>query len=208
MPSDPIPVYLAEYQCLRTETVTHFTFANALIGLEVAAIGVSATLLNQGPILFAGFTALTSVIWVSYMDHIASIHRIALYVGTQLRDKIESATSASTLEWESWLRQLRSTGVSVSSHHEHITERGTEPRLGLTYPSIFYGGTAITFLLYSVYRGIEDSQYPSWSLCLAQAASALSVIFSIIQGSRLSRLMQRFDRMLVLHTDAEGIPEP
>ena len=40
MINDPVPVYIAEYQSLRSEALTHFTFANALVGLQVAAIGV------------------------------------------------------------------------------------------------------------------------------------------------------------------------
>lgn len=137
MATDPTSVLLAEYQALRTELMTHFAFANALVGLQVAAIGVSATVLDAGSVLIAGFALLTTVIWVSYLDHIASIYRIALYIGTILRDQIEGSVGQPVMQWESWFRRLRSVGIVPTPSGRQIIEHGTEPRLGLTYPSVF-----------------------------------------------------------------------
>jgi hypothetical protein len=192
-PNDAVPVYLAEYQSLRSEALTHFTFANALIGLQVAAIGVGITVVRSLPVLAAGLAALTSVIWLSYLDHITSIHRIALYVGTELRYRLESATGKPCLEWEHWLRGLRSTGVQLSTTMDRVEERGTEPRLGLTYPSWFFGGTATLLLAYFFYKCIRyHGADPVWQW-LALVAAACLVTFSAVQTSRVGLLMRNVD---------------
>ena len=196
MINDPVPVYIAEYQSLRSEALTHFTFANALIGLQVAAIGVGMTVIRSLPISAAGLAALTSIIWLSYLDHIASIHRIALYVGTELRYRLESATGMPCLEWEQWLRSLRSTGVPLSTTTttiDRVEERGTEPRLGLTYPSWFYGGTAAVLLAYFFYKCFTyRGPDPVWQW-LALVASACLATFSAVQTGRIGKLMKNID---------------
>lgn len=201
MTSSPVPVYLAEYQSLRSEALAHFTFANALIGLEIAAIGVGITVVRGLPVLAAGLAALTSVIWLSYLDHIASIHRIALYIGTELRYRLESATGKPCLEWEHWLRRLRSTGVPFSMPIDRVEERGTEPRLGLTYPSWFYGGTSVVLLAYFFYKCLSyNGPSPVWQW-LALVAAACLVAFAARQTRRVSLLMGNID--LAHHADRQ-----
>jgi hypothetical protein len=181
--------------------MNHFTFANALIGIEITAIGISATVLGKTPVFFALFSILTVIIWLSYMDHIASIHRIAFYVGTQLRGRMQDVIEQPSLEWEYWLRKLRSTGVTMTSQRMAVAERGREPRLGLTYPSLFYGGTAASLLLYFIYRTVIDDVMINLLVWPIAVITCALLVFATAQSMRLGALMRQIDSCLL---ESEG----
>jgi hypothetical protein len=61
---------LAEFQALRSELLTHFSFANALIGLQLTLVGVAAAASGLGPLVGAVLSVLSSLIWLTYLDHI------------------------------------------------------------------------------------------------------------------------------------------
>jgi hypothetical protein len=203
-------IHIAEYNCLRSEAMHHFTFANALIGLEVTAIGLGVATADKAPAIFACFSALTVIVWLSYMDHIASIHRIALYIGTILRTSIQDTTNTAALRWEHWLRNLRSSGVTASHSGRNVVERGGEPRLGLTYPSIFYGGTAATFLGCFVYKMSADHGGIQLWIWITSGFIGLLLAFAILQARRLGELIKEIDSFLLAsenEVNVQGTPE-
>jgi hypothetical protein len=188
----------------------HFTFANALIGLEVTAIGVGVATADKSPAIFACFSALTAIVWLSYMDHMASIHRIALYIGTVLRTGLQDATNTSTLQWENWLRRLRSSGITERHSGRNVVERRGEPRLGLTYPSTFYGGTAATFLGCFIYRmSVDHGGIQLWTWINSWFISLL-LTFAILRARRLGELIKQIDSVLLDNeneVEVQGTPE-
>src|ERR1700761_621565 len=163
MPADA-DFHKSEYEALRQETNTHQTFANAIIGLEVTALGVGISLGGKSPYVLAGLAIVTAMLWVSYLDHLEGMFRIAAYIILELRPRVSGICTHPVLSWEIFLRRERiepQTDVLLEPSVLLPAEKFKEPALGLTYLSIFFAATPPTFIGMYIYETLDKQHaYP------------------------------------------------
>lgn len=202
-------LHKSEYEALRQETNTHQNFANAIIGLELTSLGLGISLGNKSPYVLAGLAIVTTMLWLSYLDHLTGMFRIAIYTALVLRPRLSELAEQPVLSWEVYMRRMRATpmeepGVGVSLVVP--AERLKEPSLGLTYVSIFFAVTPPTFTCMYIYDTVSRSQV-SAVMAVVALVTLIFWIFAIVRSASISRWMRHVDNIIISY-GAQDDPAP
>ncbi|WP_019631440.1 hypothetical protein [Actinomadura atramentaria] len=106
--AEPPDIDVAEIQSLRQEITARIGFMNAIIGLELAAAGTGLTLLHQSGHVLGALAAVSSFLWLLWMDQCLSSYKIAAYLAVDLAPRLSAAAGRPVLGWETFLRRVES----------------------------------------------------------------------------------------------------
>lgn len=98
-------VYLAEYEALRSEILSRTQIGNGLVTLEIAALGAGLSTFSTFPEVLAGLAAVSSVLWLLWIDQASQVWKIAYYIAQHLAPELQKAAPGA-LGWERFLRQF------------------------------------------------------------------------------------------------------
>ncbi|MFC6881389.1 MULTISPECIES: hypothetical protein [Actinomadura] len=99
-------VEVAELQSLRQEITTRIGLMNAIVALELAAVGTGLTVLHESTHVLAGLAAISSFLWLLWMDQCLSSYKIAAYLSVELAPRLRALTGHRVLGWENFLRRV------------------------------------------------------------------------------------------------------
>jgi hypothetical protein len=128
---DATGIDLAEFQKLRDEITSRMQLQTTIVGAQLAVLGTGLSLLTTSPEILLGLAAISSFLWLLWLDHAEQVHKIGLYVGSTLAPRLRQVRPGS-LGWERFLRHL---------DREHPEGR----RVG-NYVAVLFGGSS-AFLL-------------------------------------------------------------
>jgi hypothetical protein len=100
----------AEAQCLRQEITTRITLMNALIALELAALGTGLTTISKPTYVLAALGAASSFLWLNWMDQSLYTYKIAAYLTVELAPRLSQLAQRPVLGWETFLRRIEANG--------------------------------------------------------------------------------------------------
>ncbi len=98
-------VDLAEFQKLRDEIMARTQLVNTLVGVELAALGAGISSFTTVPDVLIGLAAVSSFLWLLWLDHAEQVQKIAAYIALRLRPRLAVGTDQ-VLRWETYMRQL------------------------------------------------------------------------------------------------------
>jgi hypothetical protein len=98
-------VDLAEFQKLRDEIMARTQLVNTLVGVELAALGAGISSFTTVPDALIGLAAVSSFLWLLWLDHAEQVQKIAAYIALRLRPRLAVGTDQ-VLRWETYMRQL------------------------------------------------------------------------------------------------------
>lgn len=104
-PGDTRDVDLAEFQKLRDEIMARTQLVNTLVGVELAALGAGISAFTSVPDVLIGLAAVSSFLWLLWLDHAEQVQKIAAYIALRLRPRL-AVGDEQVLRWETYLRQL------------------------------------------------------------------------------------------------------
>jgi hypothetical protein len=147
---------LAEFDRLREEIDNRTQLSTNLVLAEIAALGAGISVLDKVPDVLLGLSAVSSFLWLLWMDHTEQIYKIAAYIAQQLAPRLR-ARDPECLGWERFLRILDKGGKEAGRLlYGQLGEREDEVRVQPTrnigtYILLLFGFTApILWAAYSL----------------------------------------------------------
>src|SRR6266481_5511058 len=86
-------VDLCEFKELRAEINNRTQLSTGLVGLQLAAIGSGLAVIKDYPDVVLALAALSSFLWLLWIDHTSQIYKIAAYIGLKLAPRLRSGNS-------------------------------------------------------------------------------------------------------------------
>ncbi|WP_119729212.1 hypothetical protein [Thermomonospora amylolytica] len=109
----PEEVDLVEFENLRHEINNRTNLAYALITLQLAALGAGLTAIVEYPDILLGLAAVSSFLWLFWVDHAGQVYKIASYIALELGPQLSRVPDRPVLRWEHFLRRIDSSRDSA-----------------------------------------------------------------------------------------------
>ncbi|BAY77633.1 hypothetical protein NIES25_41000 [Nostoc linckia NIES-25] len=98
-------VNLCEYEQLRNEINNRTNLSASLVALQLTALGAGLSVLEKFPDVVIALAAVSSFLWLLWIDHTSQIYKIAAYIGLCLAPQL-SEGNEQLLGWEHFMRTL------------------------------------------------------------------------------------------------------
>ncbi|MGH3030524.1 MAG: hypothetical protein ACRDNE_07110 [Gaiellaceae bacterium] len=143
-------VDLAEFQKLRDEIMARTQLVNTLVGVELAALGAGISAFTRVPDVLVGLAAVSSFLWLLWLDHAEQVQKIAAYIALRLRPRL-AVGAKQVLRWETYMRQLD--GEPRMPHTQAVSNY---------IAGLFAGGPVVLLTIYGlvVSDRFEDGSFP------------------------------------------------
>ncbi|MBW8482330.1 hypothetical protein [Actinomadura parmotrematis] len=173
----------AEIGGLRQEITSRIGLMNAIVALELAALGTGLSVLRESTHVLAGLAIISSFLWLLWMDQSLSTFKIAAYLAIELGPRLEEGAGRPTLRWELFLRQVEAGGTaSVGALYRHAPPPGA---CGISrtiradwYVTLLFGGTSPVMVLLYVLDSLRHHTATA-ALTVFCAAAALIWLVAI-----------------------------
>lgn len=190
-------IHQREYETMRQEINTHTTFGNAAVGLELTALGVGLASSARYSYVTVGLALVTAILWLIYLDHLTGIFRAAAYIVLVLKPRLTEVAGESVLSWEAFLRRQQDGRSATSSPLPVLPrERVREPRLGLTYMSIFFGVTPLVLLAVFLFSAARSGFHDSFYVWVGLVVTFLAWLYAITRFLSVSKWITAVDEMM------------
>jgi hypothetical protein len=203
-------IALAEYDTMRSEINNRTTLAYALISLELAAVGAGVSVLGKLPDVLLGLAAVSSFLWLFWVDHAGAVYKLASYIALELAPKLSTAAGEPMLGWEYFLRRLnkdRDTaraalyGSGATDQPAYIQSTTAADR----YTMLLFGGSAPLFIVgYLVTILGEDHHRSALVIWLSAAAVTVLWLFALSRFLGFRRTVENIGAAIL----ARGAPAP
>jgi hypothetical protein len=100
----------AEVESLRQEITNRISLMNALVALQLAALGTGLTISGHWVHVLAGLAAISSFLWLLWIDQSISTYKLAAYLAIEMAPKLSEYAGRPVLGWEYFLRQVEAGG--------------------------------------------------------------------------------------------------
>lgn len=143
---------LAEFQKLRDEITARMQHVNAIVGIELTALGVGISAFTKIPDVLLGLAAVCSFLWLLWLDYAEQVQKIAAYIAIRLRPRLR-AGDVDVLNWETYMRQLDSDPATALYGASDPARRLRMPHtqaIGNYIAGLFAGGPIILLSIYGV----------------------------------------------------------
>jgi hypothetical protein len=201
---------LKEFDRLREEMDNRTELSNQLVSYELAALGAGLAVFDKFPDVLLGLAAISSFLWLLWIDHTSQIYKAAAYITLHLAVRLR-VTAPGALGWERFLRDLDSGGPrAVQALYGKLPEGKPHPQLRPpqtlsvgNYITILFGGSVP--VLIAIYAAVEFSSYsagitPSHVVRILAAISTLALWgYAIWQRQIFNRLVDAI-RIAILST--------
>jgi hypothetical protein len=110
-------VNLTEYVQLRDEINNRTQLSAGLVSLNLAALGAGLTVITNIPDIVVALAAISSFLWLLWIDHTSQIYKIAAYIGLRLAPRLREGTEETEklLDWEKFMRTLDQGGQTAAT---------------------------------------------------------------------------------------------
>ncbi len=103
--SDSKSIDLTEFERLRDEIDNRTGLSNQILSYELAALGAGIAVLSTYPDVLLGLAAISTLLWLFWIDHTTQIYKIAAYIELKIAPRLRSPGSEE-LGWERFLREI------------------------------------------------------------------------------------------------------
>jgi hypothetical protein len=188
-------VDLAEFQKLRDEIMARTQLVNTLVGVELAAVGTGISSFTSIPDVLIGLAAVSSFLWLLWLDHAEQVQKIAAYIALRLRPRL-TVGSDQVLRWETYMRQL-----------------DREPKMPHTQAvsnyiaGLFAGGPLVLLTIYGlvVSDRFEDGSFPQVARFVGLGVAVLLWVVTLRQYRVFRGVVATIERAIVeAREDAAG----
>ena len=188
-------VDLAEFQKLRDEIMARTQLVNTLVGVELAALGAGISSFTSIPDVLIGLAAVSSFLWLLWLDHAEQVQKIAAYIALRLRPRL-TVGSNQVLRWETYMRQL-----------------DREPKMPHTQAvsnyiaGLFAGGPLVLLTIYGlvVSDRFEDGSFPQVARFVGLGVAVLLWVVTLRQYRVFRGVVATIERAIVeAREDAAG----
>jgi hypothetical protein len=188
-------VDLAEFQKLRDEIMARTQLVNTLVGVELAALGAGISAFTTVPDVLIGLAAVSSFLWLLWLDHAEQVQKIAAYIALRLRPRL-TVGSDQVLRWETYMRQLdREPGMP---HTQAVSNY---------IAGLFAGGPLVLLTIYGlvVSDRFEDGSFSQVARFVGLAIAVLLWVVTLRQYRVFRRVVATIERAIVeAREDAAG----
>jgi hypothetical protein len=209
--AEAVELDAAEIQSLRQEITTRIGLMQAIVAIELAAVGTGLTILHDYAHVLAGLAAISSFLWLLWIDQSISTYKIAAYLAIEVAPRMQEITARRTLGWEAFLRRVESGG----QESVHALYQGAPPpsggivrsiRADWYVPLLFGAAPPLLLTLYiKASSGIEASM---WLIGLASLIGGLLWLFTISRFIDFVRNTKVIDKaILAADTGSRGRAE-
>ncbi|MGH2572133.1 MAG: hypothetical protein ACRDGU_01360 [Actinomycetota bacterium] len=172
---DAMSIDLAEFQKLRDEITGRMQLQTTIVGAQLAVLGTGLSLLTTSPEILLGLAAISSFLWLLWLDHAEQVHKIGLYVGSVLAPRL-GRVGPGALGWERFLRDL---------------DRGhPEGRRVGNYVAVLFGGSSAFLSITYGARMLDVSDGTTWPF-LGRLIGLLLVLSLLVVAASRHRLYVR-----------------
>src|SRR5215471_17255465 len=81
-------INLTEYKQLRGEINNRTQLSAGLVALQLTALGAGIFVMKEHPAVVIALTAVSSFLWLLWIDHTSQIYKIAFYIGMNLAPRL------------------------------------------------------------------------------------------------------------------------
>jgi hypothetical protein len=106
-------IQLCEYEQLRNEINNRTQLSAGLVALQLAALGAGLSVLDKLPDAVVALAAVSSFLWLLWIDHTSQIYKIAAYIGLRLAPRLREGDEV-LLGWEHFMRTLDQDGQKAA----------------------------------------------------------------------------------------------
>lgn len=204
------PIDVAEYERLRGEIDNRTQIANALVAVDLTALGVGLASLPALPEIVIGIAAASIFLWMLWTDQGVQVWKIAAYMEIELAPRLRES-SPDVLGWEPFLRRLDKGGPSAlaalglddSTHRLHTLKTAN---VGL-YISALFGGAPLVLLAVGAGAMFEDlSGAGRLALGLALVASLVGWTVAFLVYRRFRAFRSIIDEAIEQHASRGAGP--
>lgn len=176
-------VDLAEFDRLREEIDNRTQLSNTLVLGDIAALGTGIALVSQLPEVLLGLAALSSFLWLLWLDHTEQIYKIASYIGLRLSPRL-CREGEDLLGWEKFLRMVDRGGGEAAkalyggpAPEELVSRIRIRPTRYITfYIMILFGLSPLVFLMAYTILVLQGSQASDPTYWLRLGGIGLSLL--------------------------------
>jgi len=184
--------HLREYETLRQEINNRTTISYTLIALDLAALGGGLSIVNKSKAILVALAAISSVLWLYWIDHAAQVHRIAAYIAIDLAPKVSSAIGEPALQCEVFLRRLTAGGASAREvlfgPAQPFADRDFRPIVSSDwYTTLLFGGSPPLLLALYIAANVKANLPTAVEVVIATIATMCLWIYALISYYRLKR---------------------
>jgi hypothetical protein len=152
---------IAEFESLRQEIGIRITISYTLVTLELAALGTGLSLAGKTAQVLSGLAAISSLLWLYWIDNSAQQHRLGAYIALYLGPRMSEIEGHPALGWEKFLRKLMTGGpaaeealfIRQSASASTVMRSHSSPDW---YTSVLFGGSTPLLTLLFIVTGIRS----------------------------------------------------
>lgn len=191
---EAIAIELAEYGNLRQEINNRTTLAYALITLQLVTLGTGLSVAAKFPDIVAGLAAVSSFLWLFWVDHAGQVYKIAAYIAIELGPRLTEAAGQTVLGWEYFLRRLDGPEHSSRDALHLATADIGRVRIPASstadkYAMLLFGGSPPVLLAGYTVEILRDHQRPIPLIVLTMTAVTALWLFSVWRFVRFRRMV-------------------
>ena len=183
---------LREYETLRQEINNRTTISYTLVALDLAALGGGLSVVDKSKAVLAALAAISSLLWLYWVDHAAQVQRIATYIAIGLAPRLSAAEGHPVLQWEVFLRKLSAGGKSAHAvlfgQDKSIPESGFRPIVSSDwYTTLLFGGSPPLLLGLYIAANAKASVLTAVEVGVATGVVAALWLYALTSYRRLKR---------------------
>jgi len=183
---------LREYETLRQEINNRTTISYTLVALDLAALGAGLSVVDKSKAILAALAAISSLLWLYWIDHSGQVQRIAAYIAISLAPRVSAAEGRPVLQWEVFLRQLTAGGKSaheaLSGPRKPVPESSFRPIVSSDwYTTLLFGGSPPLLLTLYIAANIKAGGLTAAEVGITAAAGTALWVYALISYRRLKR---------------------
>jgi hypothetical protein len=194
----------AEVAGLRQEITTRVSLMNALVALELAAVGTGLTISGHSVHVLAGLAAISSFLWLLWIDQSISTYKLAAYLAIELAPGLSELAGRPLLGWEYFLRRVEAGGAASgralyprTRHSRAQTTRAVRADL---YVPLLFGGTPPVLLTLYVVSAVHH-RAAAVAIALACLLGTALWVFALVRFKDFVRNTKVLDQAVIAAGD-------
>ena len=204
---------LREYETLRQEINNRTTISYTLVALDLAALGGGLSVVDKSKAILVALAAISSLLWLYWIDHAAQVQRIAAYIAINLAPRISADEEHPVLQWEIFLRRLTAGGksahIAMFGPDRPIPESAFGPIVSSDwYTTLLFGGSPPLLLALYIAANVKASTLTAAEVAIATVAAAGLWTYALISYHRLKRVIPVIAEAILAANDSTGSERP
>jgi hypothetical protein len=212
--SDPQQIDLLEFERLREEVDNRTELSNHLVSYQLTALGAGIAVFDKFPDVLLGLAAISSFLWLLWIDHTSQIYKIATYIALRLAPRLDGKRTGS-LGWERFLRELDTGGKSAAQVlYERTPVKAVDisrtQSVGSYITLLFGGSTPVLIGIYiaTQFGHLTGAGMGNYVRVAAVLAGTGIWLFAIQQLRLFNRMIMAFRDAILQRADPVAVAVP